>query len=100
MFGINHIKFDSMTHVFYYKGGALKNEGRGLSFFYFAPSSSIVAIPMGSNDLPFIFQESTNDYQKVTIQGQISYKISNPKMLADILDFTVTDAGTYKKNHY
>ncbi|MBK5721426.1 hypothetical protein JGH11_11130 [Dysgonomonas sp. Marseille-P4677] len=98
MFGINHIKFDSMTHVFYYKGGALKKEGRGLSFFYFTPNSSIVAIPMGSNDLPFIFQESTNDYQKVTIQGQISYKISNPKILADILDFTVTDAGTYKKN--
>lgn len=98
MFGINHIKFDSMTHVFYYKSGVLKKEGRGLSFFYFAPNSSIVAIPMGSNDLPFIFQESTNDYQKVAIQGQISYKINNPKMLADILDFTVTDAGTYKKN--
>lgn len=98
MFGIKHIKFDSMTHVFYYKAGSLKKEGRGLSFFYFAPNSSIVAIPMGSNDLPFIFQESTNDYQKVTIQGQISYKINNPKMLADVLDFTVTDAGIYKKN--
>lgn len=98
MFGINHIKFDSMTHVFYYKAGVLKKEGRGLSFFYFSPNSSIVAIPMGSNDLPFIFQESTDDYQKVTIQGQISYKINNPKMLADILDFTVTDGGTYKKN--
>lgn len=98
MFGINHIKFDSMTHVFYYKARSLKKEGRGLSFFYFAPNSSIVAIPMGSNDLPFIFQESTNDYQKVTIQGQISYKINNPKMLADVLDFTVTDAGIYKKN--
>ncbi|MDH6308929.1 hypothetical protein M2451_001613 [Dysgonomonas sp. PFB1-18] len=98
MFGINHIKFDSMTHVFYYKKGALQKEGRGLSFFYFAPNSSIVAIPMGSNDLPFIFQESTNDYQSVMIQGQISYKIGNPKMLADILDFTVTDSGSYKKN--
>ncbi|MFT4070949.1 MAG: SPFH domain-containing protein [Dysgonamonadaceae bacterium] len=98
MFGINHIKFDSMTHVFYYKAGVLKKEGRGLSFFYFSPNSSIVAIPMGSNDLPFIFQESTDDYQKVTIQGQISYKINNPKMLADILDFTVTDGGAYKKN--
>lgn len=97
MFGINHIKFDSMTHVLYYKGGTLTKEGRGLSFFYFAPNSSIVAIPMGSNDLPFIFQEATNDYQKVTIQGQISYKISNPKILADILDFTVTDSGAYKK---
>jgi hypothetical protein len=53
---------------------------------------------MGSNDLPFIFSETTNDYQTVNIQGQISYKISKPKELSDVLDFTVTDYGQYKKN--
>lgn len=98
MFGIKHIKFDSMTYVLHFTNGNIKREGRGLSFFYFAPSSSIAAIPMGSNDLPFIFNESTNDYQTVNIQGQISYKISNPKTLADVLDFTVNDNGQYKKN--
>ncbi len=98
MFGIKHIKFDSMTYVLHFKNGNIKREGRGLSFFYFSPNSSIAAIPMGSNDLPFIFNESTNDYQTVNIQGQISYKISNPKTLADILDFTVGDNGQYKKN--
>lgn len=98
MFGIKHIKFDSMTYVLHFTNGNIKREGRGLSFFYFEPNSSIAAIPMGSNDLPFIFNESTNDYQTVNIQGQISYKISNPKMLADVLDFTVNDHGQYKKN--
>jgi hypothetical protein len=98
MLGINHIKFDSMSYVIHFKNGKIKAEGRGLSFFYFAPSSSIVAIPMGSNNLPFIFNESTNDYQTVSIQGQISYKIANPKTLADALDFTVKDNGQYKKN--
>ncbi|HKK38349.1 MAG TPA: SPFH domain-containing protein [Cryomorphaceae bacterium] len=87
-----------MTYVLHFKNGVIKREGRGLSFFYFAPNSSIVAIPMGSNDLPFIFNESTNDYQTVNIQGQISYKISDPKTLADVLDFTVDDNGQYKKN--
>ena len=98
MFGIKHIKYDSMTYVLHFKNGSIKREGRGLSFFYFAPNSSIAAIPMASNDLPFVFNESTNDYQTVTIQGQISYKISNPKILADVLDFTVNDIGQYKKN--
>ncbi len=98
MFGFKHIKFDSMTYVMHFKNGNVAREGRGLSFFYFVPNSSIAAIPMGSNDLPFIFNESTNDYQTITIQGQISYKISNPKTLADILDFTVNDNSQYKKN--
>lgn len=98
MFGFKHIKFDAMTYVLHFKNGKISKEGRGLSFFYFSPNSSIVAIPMGSNDLPFIFSESTNDYQTVTIQGQISYKITNPKTLSDVLDFTVQDNGQYKKN--
>src|SRR5580765_6327192 len=98
MFGLKHIKFDAMTYILHYKNGNIKREGRGLSFFYFVPNSSIVAIPMGSNDLPFIFNETTNDYQSVSIQGQISYKISSPKTLSDVLDFTVNDNGQYKKN--
>ncbi|MBK1894784.1 membrane protease subunit, stomatin/prohibitin [Chryseobacterium sp. YIM B02567] len=98
MFGFRHIKFDSMTYVLHFKNGKTVREGRGLSFFYFAPNSSIVAIPMGSNDLPFIFNENTIDYQTVKIQGQISYKIIDPKALSDTLDFTVNESGVYKKN--
>ncbi|RTQ44759.1 membrane protease subunit, stomatin/prohibitin [Hymenobacter gummosus] len=98
MFGLSYSKFDSMTYVIRYKNGRIAQEGRGLSFFYNTLNSSIVAIPIGSNDLPFIFNDTTNDYQSVTIQGQITYKISNPKQLAELLDFTVNSAGVYKKN--
>lgn len=98
MFGINHIKFDSMTYVIHFKNGRVARKGRGLSFFYFSPNSSIVGIPMGSNDLPFIFEESTNDYQSISIQGQVTYKIVNPEQLAELLDFTVDSRGIYKAN--
>ncbi len=98
MFGIRHIKFDSMTYVIHFKNGRIKRQGRGLSFFYTSYNSSISAIPMGSNDLPFIFNESTKDYQTVSIQGQISYKIKDPNILSEILDFTINDKRKYKKN--
>ncbi len=98
MFGFRHIQFDSMTYVLHFKNGKIVKEGRGLSFFYFAPNSSIAAIPMGSNDLPFIFNENTFDYQTVKIQGQISYRITDPKVLSNTLDFTVNESGVYKKN--
>lgn len=98
MFGINFIKFDSMTYVIKYTNGKVDKEGRGLSFFYYAPTTSISAVPIGSNNLPFIFNETTKDYQTVTIQGQITYKIGDPKQLADVLDFTVNGNGVYKKD--
>jgi len=96
MFGIKYIKFDSTKYVIQYSGGKIKREGKSLSFFYFAPSTSIVAIPIGSNDFQFIFNQTTKDYQTVSIQGQITYKITNPKQLAEMLDFTVDDKGLPK----
>ncbi|MDD5123429.1 SPFH domain-containing protein [Methylovulum sp.] len=87
-----------MIYVIHFKNGQVEKKGQGLAFFYFSPNSSIVAIPMGSNDLPFIFEESTNDYQNISIQGQVTYKISNPEALAELLDFTVDSRGIYKKN--
>ena len=98
MFGIKYIKFDAMTYVIHFKNGKLKKEGRGLSFYYLSMNSSIVAVPMGSNDIPFIFEETTSDFQKVSVQGQITFKIEKPKQLADLLDYTVNYLGAYNKN--
>ena len=98
MFGLSYAKFDSMTYVMRYKNGRLVREGRGLAFFYGTLGSSIAAVPLGSNDLPFIFNETTADYQSISIQGQLTYRITQPKQLAELLDFTVNSAGIYKKN--
>jgi len=100
MFGIKYIKFDAMTYVVHYKKGKIKSEGRGLSFYYYAPSSSIMAIPLGTDDAQFIFNESTIDFQTISIQGQVTFKIENPKQLAEQLDFTVDNNGQYNKDHY
>lgn len=98
MFGIKYIKFDASTYVIHYSGGKIKKEGRGLSFWYFEPTSSIMAIPAGSDDAQFIFEEVTADYQNVTIQGQLTFQIKSPKQLAELLDFTVDKKGKYLKD--
>lgn len=100
MFGLNYIKFDSMTYVVHFKKGVIKREGKGLAFYYFAPSSSITAIPLGTKDIKFIFHEITNDFQTITIQGQITFKIGNPKQLAESLDFTLNNRGIYKEDNF
>lgn len=89
MFGIKFSSFDSMTYVIHYSKGKIKREGRGLSFFYYKPSSSLTAIPLGTRDVPFIFKETSEDFQEITVQGQITYNISDPKALSEALDFTV-----------
>lgn len=93
MFGIKFIKSQPTTYLLQYRGGKIVREGLGLSFFYYAPTSSLVAVPLASVDIPFIFQETTADFQNVTIQGQVTYRVSEPKRLAAMLNFTLTPGG-------
>ena len=92
---LSFMKVPPTTYVLQYKHGNIKREGAGLSFIYYAPTSTIVAIPMASADVPFVFQESTGDFQSVTIQGQLTYRVADPKRLVSLLDFSVDSRGAY-----
>jgi hypothetical protein len=93
MFGIRFIKVQPTTYLLQYRRGHIVREGLGLSFFYYAPTTSLVAIPVGSIDVPFIFEEPTSDYQTVTLQGQVSYRVVDAKKLAALMDFTLAPNG-------
>ncbi len=93
MFGIKFIKVQPTTHLFQYRGGKVVREGLGLSFFYYSPTTSLVAVPVGSSDVPFIFEETTADFQTVTIQGQVTYRVGDPKRVAALLNYTLAPNG-------
>jgi len=92
---LNFMKVPPTTYVLQYKRGKVKREGVGLSFIYSVPTSTIVTIPVASADVPFVFQEVTADFQSVTIQGQLTYRVTDPKRLASLLDFSVDKRRRY-----
>src|ERR1700733_10103602 len=91
---LSFMKVPPTIYVLQYKHGKIKREGAGLSFFYWAPTSTIVAVPLASADVPFVFPETTADFQSVTIQGQLTYRVVDPKRLASVLDFTIDKRNT------
>jgi hypothetical protein len=90
-----YTKNSPTTYVLHYQNGKVRREGPGLAFWYFQPSSTIVAVPLASRDVPFAFSEVTADYQPVTIQGQLTYRIADPRRVAGLLDFSVRATGQY-----
>lgn len=88
MFNFKFIKFMPSEYVFRYKNGKIVKEGTGLSFRYYAPNTSAVVIPTSSADVPYVFDEITEDYQTVSVQGQITYKITDYRKIAESLDYT------------
>lgn len=89
MFGIRFIKFQPSEYVLKYKNGKVIKEGAGISFYYYVPTTSVVVIPVGSTDVPFIFEEVTADFQNVTVQGQIAFRIVDQKKIAGLLNYTM-----------
>lgn len=89
MFGIRFMRSSPTQYIIHYQNGQIKRSGSGLSFLYYRPTSAVALVPVGSADVPFIFNEATADFQPVTVQGQFTYRIVAPQLVASILDYTV-----------
>ena len=98
MFSIRFMKAAPTTYVLHYKRGQVKREGAGLSFFYYAPTSTIVLVPIASADAPFVWSEVTSDFQAITIQGQLTYRVADPRRLTALLDFSIDSRGKYSSD--
>jgi hypothetical protein len=95
MFGLRYVKASPSTYVIQYRNGQPVREGTGLAFFYFAANASLVSVPLESVDVPFMFNEVSNDFQEVTVQGQVTYRVGDPKVLASLMNFTLKPNGEY-----
>jgi SPFH domain / Band 7 family len=95
MFGVRYIKFPPTTFAVQFVNGRVHREGMGLSFFYFAPRATIVAVPVASTDVPFIFCETTGDFQAVTVQGHLTFRVNDPRRLAEVLDYSIRPDGRH-----
>jgi regulator of protease activity HflC (stomatin/prohibitin superfamily) len=90
-----YMKAAPTTYILHYQRGRLRREGPGLTFLYLLPASTIVAVPLASRGVPFVFNEITADFQALTLQGQLTYRVTDPRRLASLLDFSVRPNGSY-----
>ena len=91
----SYVKIPATHYALHFQQGRIRHEGPGLSFFFYSPSATIVSVPMGSTDAPFAFAESSADFQSVTVQGQLTYRVVDPKKVASLLDFSLGKNGQY-----
>src|SRR5258708_21315803 len=99
MLGLKYIKAQPTTYLMAFKRGKAVREGAGLSLLYYAPTTNLVAVPMGRREAPFMFEKVTADFQTVRVQGQVSYRIADPAKAAARLNFALKpDVATYESD--
>jgi hypothetical protein len=93
---IGYFKSDPTDFMLVYRGGRARRAGAGLAGYYWIPDTSLVKIPVSTQDLPVILNETTGNFQAVTVQGQLTYRVAQPRRMAEILNFTINPAtGAY-----
>lgn len=86
---LRHIRTESSTHVLHQAGGKTVRSGRGLAFWFLPMQASISEIPMDDRELPILFQARSKEFQEVTVQAVVTWRVKDPEILASRVDFTV-----------
>lgn len=95
--GIRYKKFEPTEYVIKVKRGEVVQKGLGLSFFYNTLTTSMIVVPATAFDAPFAFDGiMTSDFQDVSVQGDISYTISDYERASRMVDFSYKN--TKKEN--
>src|ERR671911_2580965 len=86
---IRHLRAEPTSHVLGYRGGELRREGPGLAFWFRAINAAIAEVPIDDRELPFLFHVRSADFQALTVQGVVSYRVVDPKRVARRIDFAI-----------
>ncbi|MHA1990639.1 MAG: SPFH domain-containing protein [Candidatus Hodarchaeales archaeon] len=86
---VKHFKGEPSKFIIKYVSGNIKKKGLGISFYYFNHNTIIVSIPATTIDSNFIFNEITQNFQSISIQGHLTYRIKDPLKMASLLNFQI-----------
>lgn len=84
-----YFKGQPTEYVMKFSGGKVRAQGKALSFYYLVRTTSIVVVPTQVRDAGFVFNELTNSFQTVTIQGSLTYRIADPARASALIDFSI-----------
>lgn len=89
MLGFRHMRAEPSSFVLHHRAGRLVRKGRGLAFWFWPLSASLSLVPMDDRELPFHFHGRSSQYQEISVQGVVTYRVINPVVVAQRLDFSI-----------
>lgn len=86
---IGYFKAEPTEYILASVNGHVFRQGPGRAFWYWPHRTSIILIPVATSDVTFAFNEVTGNFQAVTLQGQFTYRITQPQVISQLLNFTI-----------
>jgi regulator of protease activity HflC (stomatin/prohibitin superfamily) len=86
---VRHLRSGPTSYVRHVRNGRVVQAGVARSFWFRPLSAALSEVPVDDRDLPLSFHTRTSDYQDVTVQATITYRIADPERAAERIDFGI-----------
>jgi len=86
---IAHLRANPTTHVLHLRKGKLVHDGPGQAFWFRPLNSALSEVPVDDREQPLLFHGRTVDFQDVSVQATVTYRVADPALAAQRLDFGI-----------
>lgn len=94
---LRHLRVEPTAHIRTLRRGKVVRDGRGLAFWFIPLTAVMSEVPLDDRDLPLLFHARTADFQDVAVQATVTYRIVDPALAAQRIDFSIdTDTGVWR----
>lgn len=90
---VRHLRGSGTTHIEQIRNGRTVRAGVGASFWFRPLTAVLNEVPVDDRELPLMFHARTSDFQDVTVQATVTYRVTDPGTAAGRIDFSI-DPGT------
>jgi regulator of protease activity HflC (stomatin/prohibitin superfamily) len=84
-----HARSERSSYLLRYRNGHMIRAGRGLALWFLPLATSLAEVPVDDRELAFMFRARSADYQDVSVQGVVTYRVASPELLSERIDFSI-----------
>ncbi|MFO0725649.1 MAG: SPFH domain-containing protein [Myxococcota bacterium] len=93
---LRHLRAEPNQFVLHYQDGQVRRRGPGLNYWFSSYSAAIAQLPVEDCETTFVLKERSADYQEISVQLTLVYRIGDPERAAQRVNFSISiDQGQW-----
>ena len=86
---VRHLRTGPTSYVQHVRAGRLAHQGTAAAFWYRPLTAVLSEVPVDDRELPLLFHARTSDFQDVSVQATVTYRIVDPAAATGRIDFSI-----------
>ncbi len=87
---LRHLRAEPNQFILHYRGGKVVKSGPGISYWFNPLSAAVAQVPVEDYETTFVVVERASDFQEVTVQCALTFRVVDHARAAARVNFTIS----------